>query len=299
MDTRPALSPASISELLALAEETRHWGCRILDLRPPPPSAANHLPGSACLPLGQAMDFAADLPAHMLPVTDSSLIVFDDEPERARAAAQYLLQRGHDARYFAGPAKELPLQAGPCRGALWSPDPYLQEQRALLPAPALGSVADLGAGNGRNAVFLAALGYRVHLYDRLPDALSLAQDRARRHGLEDRITIHQINLTSSARLPEAPFGLVLMVRFHEKTLMRGLRARLRPAGAVFVRTYASESSLDPGAPHAGPRRTRYRLAPEEVQRLFPASEWTFLARSSAFTRAEGPMIAFLASPRAD
>lgn len=293
MDTGPALSPASISELLALAEETRHWGCRVLDLRPHPPSAANHLPGSASLPLGQAGDFAADLPAHMLPVTGSPLIVFDDEPDRARAAAQYLVRRGHDARYFAGSAEELPLRAGPCLGALWSPDPYLKEQRELLPAPGLGSVADLGAGNGRNAVFLAALGYRVHLYDRLPDALSLAQDRARRHGLEERITIHQINLTDCARLPEAPFGLVLMVRFHEKTLMRGLRALLKPAGAVFVRTYASESSLGPGAARAGPRRARHCLASEEVQQLFPVREWSFLAR------AEGPMIAFLASPRAD
>ncbi len=285
METRPTVSTASASELLALADETRRWGCRILDLREPASSAADHLPGSASLPLGAALDFAADLPAHMLPAAGPPLVVFDALPARARAAAEYLLRRGHEARYFAGSLQELPLRAGPARGALWSPDPYLQELESLLPAPHAGPVADLGAGNGRNAVFLAARGYRVHLYDRLPDALDLALDRARRHGVEDQLVIHQLNLTGRKGLAEAPFGLVLMVRFHEKTLMGGLRGLLTPQGAVFVRTYARDDD-EAGGIRTLRARGRAGRAIASAQR---SSGLSFPSASGAFWRARLPL----------
>jgi rhodanese-related sulfurtransferase len=297
MNPRPAVEIASASQILAFGQEGRRYGCVLLDLRSPPAAGANHLPGSASLPLSEAMDFERELPAHMLPVAGAPLIVFDEEPARARAAARHLADRGFRARYFAGSLAELPLRPGPCTGALWSPDPFLAEQRALLPAPAVGPVADLGAGNGRNAVFLAAQGYRVHCYDRLPDALALARDRARRHGLKDQLITHQIILTESAALPEAPFGLVLMIRFHEKSLMRGLRTLLAPQGAVLVRTYTGDAPAAAHPPHTGPRRARHRLALEEFEALFPAREWSLQACSTAHPEGQEPMIAFLARPR--
>jgi rhodanese-related sulfurtransferase len=298
MNPRPAVDIASLAQLLACAQEERRFSCELLDLRSPSAARANHLPGSASLPLSEAMDFGRELPAHMLPRAGASLIVFDEAPARARAAALYLADRGFRARYFAGSLAELPLRPGPCRGALWSPDPFLAEQRALLPVPAVGPVADLGAGNGRNAVYLAGEGYCVHCYDRLPDALVLARDRARRHGLQDRLTTHQIILTESAALPEGPFGLVLMIRFHEKSLMKRLRALLAPRGAVLLRTYTGESPTAARAPHTGPRRARHRLAPQELEELFPAREWSLQACSTAPAERQEPMIAFLARPRA-
>ncbi len=295
MNPSGSVSITQVSELLALTESDRRWGCEILDLRSGGRAASCHLPGSASLPLGPGQDFASALPAHMLAPAGSSLIVLDETAARARAAAEHLAGRGYRARWFAGELEGLPWQPGPSSGALWSPDPFLADHLSLLPEPVEGRVADWGAGNGRNAVFLASQGYRVHCYDRLPDTLALARDRARRHGLKEFVTTHQEMLGHDSKFHEAPFAAILMIRFHEKSLMEGLRAWLRPGGVVLVHTYAQAPRLEEGV--RGPRRARYHLTVKEAERLFPAREWTFLERSGALERPDEPMIAFVARPR--
>lgn len=295
MNPPGSVNIAQVSELLALTESGRRWGCEIVDLRPEGLAAASHLPGSASLPLGPGQDFASALPPHMLAPAGSSLIVLDETAARAQAAAEHLAGRGYRARWFAGSLKDLPWQPGPSSGALWRPDPFLAGHLALLPEPVEGSVADWGAGNGRNAVYLASRGYRVHCYDRLLDALALTRDRARRHGLEDFVMTHQEMLNRDSRLREAPFAAILMIRFHEKFLMEGLRAWLRPGGVVLVHTYAQAPRLEKGA--RGPRRVRHHLTLKDVERLFPVREWTFLERPGAWPRPDASMIAFVVRAR--
>jgi SAM-dependent methyltransferase len=74
--------------------------------------------------------------------------------------------------------------------------------RGLL-AP--GRALDLGCGPGRNAVYLASLGFRVDAVDLSPVALTWAQERARDAGVDVRFHCADI---FSAELPPGQYGLV-------------------------------------------------------------------------------------------
>lgn len=72
---------------------------------------------------------------------------------------------------------------------------------ALEPVLAAGSeVLDVGGGTGGFAVRVAALGNRVRVVDPSPDALAALARRADEHGVADRITSDQGDLSSVLEL---------------------------------------------------------------------------------------------------
>jgi 2-polyprenyl-3-methyl-5-hydroxy-6-metoxy-1,4-benzoquinol methylase len=168
------------------------------------------------------------------------------------------------------------------------------EQVSLLPEPTTGPVADLGAGNGRSSVFLASRGYVLHCFDRLPDALELCQDRARRSGVA--LSTYQQNLMKGSILEGAPFSSILMLRFVDKGLLGELGAWLIPGGVVMVHTYSTPSTTK-GPGGGGPQKARYLLSPGEVGELLPESAWEFLHRSQIFEHPGKAMIGFVARRR--
>jgi SAM-dependent methyltransferase len=281
--------PLDREGILHLARREQRWGCPILDVRPAPQARAGHLPASAWLPVGA--DLEVDLPAHLLPTRGARIAVVAHDPARARAVAEHLAHRGYRAAWLDDALEETSLTPGASRGVLWSPDPYLLEQVDLLPDSDRGPVADLGAGNGRNAVFLATRGHVVHAYDRLPDALDLARDRARRQ--ETPLLTHQRNLKCVEDLGEGPFAAVLMVRFLERALLERIHEILLPGGVLLVHTFTDREH----APGRGPRRTRYLLAPREALKLLDARRWDLLHRSSAFHQPNKTMIGLVARLR--
>ena len=221
------------------------------------------------------------------------MVVLSPDPALSRRRAQGLAERGYDAAWLelAFDDSLLPrldgrkLEPGPPAGALWGPDPYLFAHRSLLPSPELGPVADLGAGNGRNAVFLAQEGYRVEAYERLLDALELAEDRARRQMVS--IHTHQFKLMSVDDLPAGRFGTLLFLRFHKPSLIEGASRRLAPGGVLVVNTYRAK---------ARPERA-HRLRLENLPDLLPPDQWEFLDGPRAREEEDESMVSLVARLR--
>src|SRR6478735_7251641 len=81
---------------------------------------------------------------------------------------------GWDTRYRAATASP--------HGHLWSSVPH-QTVQELVSGLKAGSALDLGAGDGRNTLFLVARGWEVTAVDFSAEAIRLAGERARAAGL--------------------------------------------------------------------------------------------------------------------
>lgn len=116
------------------------------------------------------------------------------------------------------------------------PAPFLRENVRLLPK---GRVLDLATGEGRNAVYLAALGYNVDAVDLSPEALRKAKRLARsRH-----VTIHtiQADLSQYTIKPET-YDVILNIQFLQKNLIGPIKKGLRKGGVLVFENYL-ESQL--------------------------------------------------------
>ena len=160
-------TPASAAAVSVLAADA----C-LLDVRPTEAFAAGHLCGAGHI---EPQDFGRRRAE--LPPRDARVIVLDDQPDRARAAAEQLGAMGYAqvhwlevslADLFGGHGDQSPAVR------LWRPSPFLQ---CLLPLLPRGRVLDVAAGSGREAVFLAMHGFDVECWDRAPEALERSEER--------------------------------------------------------------------------------------------------------------------------
>src|SRR5579872_3307932 len=119
----------------------------------------------------------------------------------------------------------------------FTPEPLLFEAAEIL-AP--GRALDLACGPGRNALYLAGLGWQVTAVDRSPVAIHLLRERS---GDLD-IDIRQADLERGEFTP-APesVDLVCDTLYLQRDLIPAIRAALRPGG-VFVGAMLLQN--DPG-----------------------------------------------------
>jgi len=122
---------------------------------------------------------------------------------------------------------------------------------------------DLACGTGRNAIYLAKLGYVVDAWDISDVALDLLQQAARRSGVDARIHPRCIDL-DEAVLPEATYDLIVDTYFLDRRLFEPMAAALRPGGLLFIETLL--------ATPARPGRPDYYLQPGELRTAFRGLE---------------------------
>lgn len=135
---------------------------------------------------------------------------------------------------------------------VWSAEPnvFLVEEVADLPP---GRALDLGAGEGRNAIWLAEQGWRVTAVDFARSGLDKARRIAASHGVE--VDFVQADLTEY-RPQAASFDLVLALYLHlpwpemEGVLDRA-REAIAPGGTVLVIGH-DRTNLERG--YGGPQR---------------------------------------------
>jgi SAM-dependent methyltransferase len=148
---------------------------------------------------------------------------------------------------------------------VWSAEPnrfLVEEVGGLAPGRAL----DLGAGEGRNAVWLAALGWQVTAVDFSAVALEKAGRIASSRGVE----IDWVNADLVEYRPEAAvFDLVLLLYIHlpwpeMATVLGRARAALAPGG-TFLLIGHDRSNLEHG--HGGPQRLEVLYTAGEVAGL--------------------------------
>lgn len=156
---------------------------------------------------------------------------------------------GWDDRYE---ARELVWSAGPNR--------FVEEElRGLTP----GRAADLGAGEGRNAIWLAEQGWEVVALDFSPVGLEKARELAERRGVE--IGTRVADLTSDELEADA-YDLVviayLQLSAEALTPIHRMAARaLRPGGTVLVVGHDADN-LEHGV--GGPQDPSVLLTVEQV-----------------------------------
>ena len=150
-------------------------------------------------------------------------------------------------------------EAVPERG----PAAFLVEQRHLLPPS--GKALDVAMGTGRNALYLASLGYEVTGIDVSGVALARCRQEAARHGL--RVEAVQANL-DSYELSRAAYEVVLDFYYLQRDLAPALAAALRPGGVLVFESFTTEQRRFGW----GPQNDEFLLQPGELPLLFPGLE---------------------------
>jgi len=117
---------------------------------------------------------------------------------------------------------------------------------------------DIACGAGRNALYLARLGYRVDAVDVSAEALARGEAAARAAGLG----ISWIRRDLDHGLPRGlgDYDLIVIVRYLDLSLVTAAAERLRPGGYLIC-----EAHLATEAPVIGPRDPAFRVAPGELR----------------------------------
>lgn len=156
---------------------------------------------------------------------------------------------------------------------LWSrgPHPAVTALVPGLPIPLDGArrAVDLGAGEGRHAVWLANQGWQVEAVDFAEEAVQRGQAYSRAAGAE--VAWHVA--AAEEWQPLAPVDLLLLCYFHlEPDAFRRSLTWLRPSGHVLVISHADDPTADStddgadgGIPRRGPRNRRFRHSPQSLR----------------------------------
>ena len=97
-----------------------------------------------------------------------------------------------------------------------------------------GVALDVAAGKGRNAIFLAEMGFNVVAIDISTIALEEARRRAEEKSLE--ITWHQADL-EQIELPTAAYNLIVNFNYLQRSLLPQIRRALKLQGHIIFETY--------------------------------------------------------------
>jgi tellurite methyltransferase len=210
-------------------------------------------------PIADAINIPiADLPQrmHELPPRNAPISIAGPEPYALEALA-FLAKNGRKATiacdWSYGESE---------RGRLWEPTPFLLEVIAQLQP---GSAADLACGNGRDAVAMAAHGWKVPAIDHLQDALELGKDLAARYLTSEessRIEWIKLDLEASPEL-QNKWDLVTMFRYLNRDLIRSAPNLLNPGGSLVIETFTTEHRER----HGKPRTEDFVLQPGELKQL--------------------------------
>jgi tellurite methyltransferase len=119
-------------------------------------------------------------------------------------------------------------------------------REALSEHPPGAPALDIACGGGRNALFLAELGYRVDAFDISDVGLSILRTALARRAAAGRplaIEARQVDLERTA-LPVDAYELILDAFYLERSLFEPMRHALRPGGRLIIRTFL----FTPGGP---------------------------------------------------
>ena len=150
---------------------------------------------------------------------------------------------------------------------------------------------DLACGAGRNAVYLAAKGWRVRAVDFSLEALARTQALAVENGVSVETSREDIEAPGWSA-GEALYGLVVVTQFLHRPLFPAIRAAVAPGGLLIYETY----TIDQLQLSGGPRNAKYLLDPNELPERF--RDWHVLRYEEACeARATAALIARKPSPQ--
>jgi tellurite methyltransferase len=148
-----------------------------------------------------------------------------------------------------------------------SPSAWLVAHReAVLGGGADGRRAlDVASGDGRNAAYLAQLGFEVDAVDVSDVAVSAVREAAALKGLAIRAWRHDLEADG---LPDGSYDVVVQINYLQRELFGPIQRALRPGGVVVIETFTHDdveqlgNGVDP----------RYLLRAGELAAAFPGLE---------------------------
>ena len=153
------------------------------------------------------------------------------------------------------------LAAGRANGP---PSAWLLEHAGVVAAQPRGRALDVACGLGRNALHLAAMGFRVLALDVSDVAVEHVARRARERGLA--VEARRVDLGRGA-LPPGPFEVVVVACFLDRRLLGPLARALAPGGLLLYDTFLADATAT-----CGPRDPAHVLRPGELSAAFAGLE---------------------------
>jgi tellurite methyltransferase len=143
------------------------------------------------------------------------------------------------------------------------PGAWLVQSRPLLPTGPGRRALDVACGDGRNAGYLARLGFQVDALD-ISD-VAVAAVRAAALDLALPIRARRVDL-EQATLPAARYDVIVQLNYLQRNLFSALAQSLRPGGVLVMETFTRahieelHREMDP----------RFVLDRDELRTAFPS-----------------------------
>lgn len=165
------------------------------------------------------------------------------------------------------------------------PNTFVTEEAGRIPAGA--EVLDLGAGEGRNAVWLAEQGFRVTALDFAEAGLAKTRALAAERG----VTVETVLADAAFWTPERPWDAVVCTFLHLRLgerlrLYTAIQAALRPGGLLLAEWFRPEQRTD-GYTSGGPPTLDLLTKPRELRQHFIWGE-ILMCEPAEVTLNEGP-----------
>jgi tellurite methyltransferase len=143
-----------------------------------------------------------------------------------------------------------------------APAPWLVEHRPLLMGNRGRPALDVACGDGRNAAYLAELGFEVDAVD----VSDVAIDALRAAALSSGLTVHprRIDL-ERCELPAARYDVIVQMNYLQRELFGPLAQALKPGGLLILETF---TRADAGA-HGHSLDSQFLLDHNELLASFP------------------------------
>lgn len=149
------------------------------------------------------------------------------------------------------------------KGTVFGSEPSLVVRRALPLLPPPGRCLDLAGGEGRNALFLARLGWDVVVADCAIAGLACARRLFGAAGVRLRLLAADLE-TAVLGEPRELFDLLLVVNYHDRCWVRDAHRWLRPGGVLIAQGFAKEQL---GRGTGGPSNPDLLWGPNELLEL--------------------------------
>jgi len=225
--------------------------CRLLDPRPAAEAAKRPIHSAVNIPADELATRVHELPPRGRLIRVANVA-------SGEAAVKWLRSNGRKGNLTPFRYRP-PDEPWPYVGRLWHPSRFLSATATRLEP---GRALDVACGTGRDAVYLAGRGWDVTGVDILPDALTLANDLARRCASAIRpIHWHCADLETLARgtladaLPGAAesFDLIIIFYYLHRPLLARLHEWLQPGGSALCEMFTELHR----ARHGRPRRDEH------------------------------------------
>ena len=138
------------------------------------------------------------------------------------------------------------------------PSKFLANNISLL---SKGKVLDVAMGRGRNAIFLAGMGFEVEGVDISQESVDKALETASKSGVEIKGVV--ADLETSYHIRESAYDVIICFNYLQRSLIEDIKAGLRPAGMIVYETYIIDQ-----ARFQRPKNPDYLLKHNELLHMF-------------------------------